>query len=137
MISAGVHSTLNPSPIALGAESTEVMEVECRTLDSILQEHNVQPGFEFISIDIEGHEMEMFRGFALRKWKPALVLLEDHVVSHEKHRHMVSNGYSLILRTGLNSWYVQDVYGFSIGARFERFRKYWLGLPFRKMRYSR
>ncbi|HQT25605.1 MAG TPA: FkbM family methyltransferase [Burkholderiales bacterium] len=106
---------------------------------SILEEYRVQPGFDFISIDIEGHEMEMFKGFDLRRWKPRLVLLEDHVVNHEKHNHMVSNGYGLIFRTGLNSWYVQDSeqYGFSIGARFEKLRKYWLGLPFRKMRYSR
>lgn len=139
LISAGVHSTLNPSPIALGANSREVIEVDCRTLDSILDEQGVQPGFDFISIDIEGHEMEMFAGFSLEKWKPRLVLLEDHVVGHEKHNHMVSKGYGLILRTGLNSWYVQDAdqYGFSIGARFEKLRKYWLGLPFRKMRYSR
>lgn len=139
LISAGVHSTLNPSPIALGANSSEVIEVECRTLDSILEEQGVKPGFDFISIDIEGHEMEMFEGFTLGKWKPGLVLLEDHVVNHEKHNHMVSNGYGLILRTGLNSWYVADAarYRFSIAARFEQFRKYWLGLPFRKMRYGR
>ena len=137
LISAGVHSTLNASPIALGASSQEIVEVDCRTLDSVLDEQKVAPGFDFISIDIEGHEMEMFKGFDLKRWKPRLVLLEDHVVSHEKHNHMVSNGYRLILRTGLNSWYVRERYSFSMAARLEMFRKYWLGLPFRKIRYSR
>lgn len=137
LISAGVHSTLNASPIALGAQSCEIIEVECRTLDSVLEEQGVEPGFEFISIDIEGHEMEMFEGFDLKRWKPRLVLLEDHVVGHEKHNHMVSKGYHLILRTGLNSWYVNERYSFSIMARLEMFRKYWLGLPFRKIRYGK
>ena len=139
LIAAGVHSTLNPSPIALGAHSQETIEVICRTLDSILEEYGVRPGFDFISIDIEGHEMEMFKGFTLKQWQPKLVLLEDHVVGHEKHNHMVSNGYQLILRTGLNSWYVPNNlhYRFSPGAKLEMFRKYWIGLPFRKIRYSR
>ncbi len=137
LISAGVHSTLNASPIALGAQGREVIEVECKTLDSVLEEQGVKPGFDFISIDIEGHEMEMFEGFDLKRWKPKLVLLEDHVISHQKHDHMASNGYHLILRTGLNSWYVTGRFSFSMAARLEKFRKYWLGLPFRKIRYSK
>ncbi len=139
LIAAGVHSTLNANPIALDNHSKETIEVTCRTLDSILEEYGVRPGFDFISIDIEGHEMEMFKGFTLPKWKPKLVLLEDHVTSHEKHIHMMKNGYRLILRTGLNSWYVpQEMhFDFSPAARFEFFRKYWLGLPSRKLRYRR
>ncbi|MBY0577887.1 MAG: FkbM family methyltransferase [Burkholderiales bacterium] len=139
LIAAGVHSTLNPSPIALGAHGEDTIEVTCKTLDSVLEEYGVKPGFEFISIDIEGHEMEMFKGFTLSKWQPRLVLLEDHVVGHDKHNHMTANGYLLIFRTGLNSWYIPDAekYGFSVGAKLEMFRKYWLGLPSRKLRYSR
>lgn len=139
LIAAGGHSTLNSIPIAMGDRSQETIDVTCKTLDSILEENNVPIGFEFISIDIEGHEMEMFKGFTLTKWKPELVLLEDHVISHEKHNHMKSNGYQLILRTGLNSWYVpaSEKYNLSLSSKFEIFRKYWLGLLLRKFRYSR
>ncbi|WP_203415224.1 FkbM family methyltransferase [Pelodictyon luteolum] len=139
LIVAGGHSTLNTNPIALGTTSNETIDVTCRTLDSILEENGVEPGFDFISIDIEGHEMEMFKGFTLTKWKPKLVLLEDHVTNHRKHNHMVSNGYQVIMRTGLNSWYVpkSDGYRLSVAARIEFIRKYWLGLGFRKVKYFR
>jgi FkbM family methyltransferase len=139
LINAGGHSTLNTNPIALGDNSCETIDVTCKTLDSILTEYGAPIGFDFISIDIEGHEMEMFKGFTLDKWKPKLVLLEDHVINHQKHHHMITNGYQLILRTGLNSWYVpaSEHYHFSLRARFQIFRKYWLGLIFRKYRYSR
>ena len=139
LIFAGGHSTLNATPIAMGDRSQETMEVTCRTLDSILEDNHVPIGFDFISIDIEGHEMEMFKGFTLAKWKPKLILLEDHVINHEKHNHMKSHGYQLILRTGLNSWYVpsSEKYSLSLSSKFEIFRKYWLGLLFRKIRYSR
>jgi len=139
IIVAGGHSTLNDAPIAINSNSNEVAQVSCRTLDSILEEHHVPVGFEFISIDIEGHEMEMFKGFSLDRWQPQLVLLEDHVINHEKHRKMTQFGYQVILRTGLNSWYVpkSHAYTFSLAAQLEFFRKYWLGLLFRKIRYLR
>ena len=136
---AGVYSTLNKNPIAIGATSNEYVEVTCKTLDSILEENGVNPSFDFISIDIEGHEMEMFKGLTLQRWQPALVLLEDHVINHEKHRHMQKNGYQLIMRTAMNSWYVQENLGYklSLFARLQYFRKYYLGLLPRKLRYMR
>lgn len=139
LLVAGGHSTLNAAPIALGTESDETVEVTCKTLDSVLAENNAPTGFEFISIDIEGHEMEMFKGFTLAKWQPQLVLLEDHVTSHEKHNFMTASGYQLIMRTGLNSWYVPARKGYRLSwyAKLQFFRKYYLGLLGRKIKYSR
>ncbi len=139
LIVAGGHSTLNQNPIALGTKSNQTINVTCKTLDSILEENNVDVGFDFISIDIEGHEMEMFKGFTLKKWNPKLVLLEDHVTNHKKHNFMVQNGYQVLLRTGLNSWYVPNTeqYTFSLASRFEYLRKYWLGLLIRKIKYMK
>ena len=140
LIVANGGSTLNPE-LLLGkdAHSLESIEVTCKTLDSILENYHAPIGFYFMSIDIEGHEMEMFKGFTLSKWKPKLVLLEDHVINHQKHNHMMSNGYQLILRTGVNSWYVPvaENYKFSLSSKFEFLRKYWLGLPYRWIRYHR
>jgi FkbM family methyltransferase len=139
IVVAGGHSTLNINPIAIGTIRNETIKVTCRTLDSILEENKVSIGFDFISIDIEGHEMEMFKGFTLEHWRPKLVLLEDHVINHEKHNHMIRHGYQVILRTGLNSWYVPNTekYTFSLSSKFEIFRKYWLGLLVRKFRYRK
>lgn len=139
LLAAGGHSTLNENPIALGTESDQYVEVTCKTLDSILEENHVKKGFDFISIDIEGHEIEMFKGFSLRKWLPTLVLLEDHVTTHEKHHFMTSNGYQLIMRTGLNSWYVPQSLGYRLTffAKLQFFRKYYLGLFPRKRKYKR
>jgi hypothetical protein len=139
IVVAGGHSTLNINPIAIGTISNETIKITCRTLDSLLEENNVSTGFDFISIDIEGHEMEMFKGFTLEHWKPKLVLLEDHVINHDKHNHMIQHDYQVILRTGLNSWYVPNTedYTFSLSSKLEIFRKYWLGLLIRKVRYRK
>ena len=139
LLVAGGHSTLNENPIALGTKSQQYVDVVCKTLDSILTENVVKPGFDFISIDIEGHELEMFKGFSIEKWRPNLVLLEDHVVNLKKHKLMISNGYQLIMRTGLNSWYVPKVTGYKLTpfAYLQFFRKYYIGLIPRKIKYMR
>ncbi len=135
---AGPHSTLEDKPIALGAVVRSTVAVRCDTLDTILQSHSVPVGFDFLSIDIEGHELAALSGFTFNKWRPRLVLMEDHVTHLDKHRLMQRSNYQLLMRTGLNSWYVPAnfPYSYSLQARFEYLRKYYFGLPLRKLRYS-
>lgn len=136
---AGPHSTLEDRPIALGAVVRSTVLVRCETLDAMLRDNKAPVGFDLLSIDIEGHELVALSGFDFGHWQPRLVLIEDHVTHHHKHALMRRNGYQLLLRTGLNSWYVpaKASYTFSWAARFEYLRKYYLGLPTRKLRYSR
>jgi FkbM family methyltransferase len=136
---AGPHSTLEAQPIAIGAVVRATVSVPCETLDTILRTHQAPQGFDLLSIDIEGHELVALSGFDFAFWRPRLVLIEDHVTHLKKHQLMTKNGYQLLLRTGLNSWYVpaDTAYTFSMAARFEFVRKYYLGLPLRKWRYAR
>ena len=136
---AGPHSTLESKPIAIGAVVRSTVAVQCETLDAILSRHNAPIGFDLLSIDIEGHELVALSGFSFDKWRPQLVLIEDHVTHLDKHKLMRINGYQLLMRTGLNSWYVPAhvSYRHSWQARFEFLRKYYVGLPLRKFRYSR
>lgn len=138
IIIAGVHSTLENNLVALGHKGADVIEVETRTLDSVLDENAVVPNFDLLSIDVEGHEIDLFKGFDLEKWRPKLVLIEDHVANHSKHKLMITSGYKLLCRTGLNSWYVPayEEYRLSFSAKFEFFRKYWLALFIRKIKYK-
>lgn len=135
---AGPHSTLEDKPIALGAVVRSTVAVRCETLDHILEANGAPVGFDLLSIDIEGHELVALSGFSFARWQPKLVLIEDHVTHLNKHKLMIANNYSLLMRSGLNSWYVpaEPSYSFSAAARFEYIRKYYLGLPLRKLRYS-
>lgn len=136
---AGPHSTLEDRPIAIGAVVRSQVAVQCETLDAILRAHNAPVGFDFLSIDIEGHELVALSGFSFDMWQPRLVLIEDHVTHLNKHQLMRLNNYQLLMRTGLNSWYVpaNAAYTSSLAGKFEYLRKYYLGLPLRKFRYSR
>src|SRR5262249_17794496 len=90
----------------------------------------------FLSIDVEGHAPEVIEGIDLARWRPRLILVEDHVIDLRLHRMLVARHYRWIRRTGLNSWYVPAAEAPPIGpsARWHFFRKYYLGTPFRRLR---
>jgi FkbM family methyltransferase len=133
---AGPLSALNRERMAAGVEPESIVEVPVRTLDGILEEAGAQPPIDFISIDVEGHELEVLHGFDVARWRPRLLMVEDHVEGLAKHWYLQSCGYRLIRRVGNNGWYVPNTENFQVGwaDRWEIWRKYYLGLPFRLAR---
>lgn len=133
---AGPLSSLNADRMAPGAKADYVIMVPTRTLDDVLEEADAPRGFDLLSIDVEGHEIEVMRGFDFGHWKPRLIMLEDHVENLKKHRVLEQNGYSLVRRVGNNGWYVpRDVkIDVPLRDRWEILRKYHLALPFRALR---
>lgn len=136
---AGSLSTLENKLMSPQQMSSNTIEVEARTLDSLLSENDVKAGFDLLSIDVEGHEMSLFDGFSINQWRPKLIVLEDHVLDLNKHNFMVSNQYKLLFRVGLNAWYItQELpYKLSILAKLELFRKYYLATTIRKFQFWR
>ena len=91
----------------------------------------------FLSIDVEGHELEVLLGCTLPEHSPDLILIEDKLQDLSKHRHLVAQGYKLVRRTCLNNWYVPRDKAppeRTILERLKLFRKVFLGLPFRSFR---
>jgi FkbM family methyltransferase len=133
---AGALSSLDRDRMAPGAEPERVIEVPARTLDDILTEARTPVGFDFLSVDVEGHELEVLGGFDFARWRPRLVLLEDHVGNLARHRFLKNAGYRLIRRFENNGWYVPRAAMATVRPRerWDIVRKYYLGLPFRMAR---
>jgi len=133
---AGPWSSLDRDAMAPGSCPDELIQVPIRTLDDILVEGSAPHPLDFLSVDVEGHEIEVLRGFDFARWQPRLILLEDHVVNLRKHWFVKSSGYSLVRRTNLNGWYVpaNSPVHFGWGDRWQVLRKYYLALPFRVLR---
>lgn len=83
------------------------IEVPVRTLDSILAESGVKPGIDFVSIDVEGHELAALQGFDLAYWKPRILLIEDNswFADETITRYLAARLYVPFQRTGVNDWY--------------------------------
>ena len=130
---AGPWSALDRDRMTPGAQPERVIEVPVRTLDDILIEARAPVGFDFLSIDVEGHELEVLSGFDFARWRPRLVLLEDFVGNLSKHRFLRAAGYRLVRRFDNNGWYIPADASIRLSPR-ERWliaRKYYLALPFR------
>jgi FkbM family methyltransferase len=132
----GVYATLNPQFDIAGAKTIGTLEVPVRTLDQILVEAGAPVPIDFLSIDVEGHEIEVLRGFDIETWQPRLILIEDHVLDRRLHGALTARGYAWMRRTGLNSWYVPAPSAPRIGpyGRLQFVRKYYLGMPIRRLR---
>ena len=133
---AGPLSSLDRGGMAAGASPGRVIDVPIRTLDDILAEAQAPSPIDFLSIDVEGHELDVLRGFDLARWKPRLILLEDHVTGLAKHRFLTRAGYRLIRRFDNNGWYVpaETETSVTLPECWEILRKYYLALPFRMLR---
>jgi FkbM family methyltransferase len=132
---SGPHSSLKRELAVTGVVAKAAIAVPVRTLDDILEEAKAPAPIDFVSIDVEGHEIEVLSGFDLARWRPRLILIEDHVTNLGTHRCLTRAGYRLIRRTGLNGWYVPRDEAPRVGLGWWQIaRKYYLALPIRMLR---
>jgi hypothetical protein len=110
-----------------------------RTLDDILVEANAPVPIDLLSIDVETHEIDVLNGLTLTRWRPRLIFIEDTAFNLSLHRALRSRGYKWMRRTGLNGWYVPNESPLSVSlfGRWQFFRKYYLGMPFRNARKAK
>jgi len=83
-----------------------IRKVRVTTLDSLLEAWDHKDPIDFVSIDVDGREPEVLKGFNLKRWKPTYMLIEDVVEQDGPtpvQRAMQAAGY---LRVGRYGWNV-------------------------------
>lgn len=80
--------------------------VQQRRLDDILADAGLR-SIDFITIDVEGYEMQVLRGFDLARWQPRIVILEDNSSGRNEEIpiYMEQRNYIRFHSTGCNDWY--------------------------------
>jgi FkbM family methyltransferase len=83
------------------------IKVKTRTLDRIFESSDITSGIDFISIDVEGHELAVLKGLSLRRWRPSVLIVEDNTWGRDLavRDYLRGHDYALIRRTGVNDWY--------------------------------
>jgi FkbM family methyltransferase len=127
------HSSLCPHALDVNTRYIEREIVPMLTLDEVLaQVEGAKP--DFVSIDVEGFQRQVLEGFSLKWHRPALLLIEDHLLDWKTHFYLRQQGYRLVKRTELNNWYVPTDGPAPRTTSFERirlWRKVWPGTPAR------
>jgi FkbM family methyltransferase len=131
----GPHSSLNCELAGTRVAADSTIDIAVRTFDEILEQAGAPAPIDFVSIDVEGHEVEALSSFVLARWRPRLVLVEDHVTGLATHGFLTLASYRLIRRAGPNGWYVPQADAPHVGfGRRQIARKYYLALPIRTLR---
>ncbi len=94
-----------------GTHAKEIKKIKTDTLNNIILEANLSDKkIDFLSIDVEGNELNVLKGIDLNKFKPTVVLLEfilpdvkefyqkniNQVMNSPIYKYMITNNYKLI-----------------------------------------
>lgn len=130
------RSSLEPDRLVQSVSTVERIRVPVRTLDDILDNLDLSQ-VDFVSIDVEGLQLDVLRGFTAERFQPRLLLVEDHLTNLQTHRYLTARGYRLVKRTVRNNWYVPADAPFELstpGERWLLWRRVWLDTPVRWLR---
>lgn len=95
-----------------GRSLLKVLEVPVRPLNAILEECGATAGkIDFISLDVQGFEMEVLEAFDIKFWKPEIVVVDwknkrvRAIIKTDLVRKFESNGYKLTASTPQNLFF--------------------------------
>jgi len=87
--------------------SSYQIEVEVRTLDSILKDVAFDKHIDFISIDTEGTELDVLKGLDLTHWDISLLVVENNYNDGEIEEYLNTFGYIKDARWKINDFYIK------------------------------
>lgn len=89
----------------LAFKEPEKIKVHAKTLNSIFGQLKIKTGeIDCITIDVEGFEMDVLRGFDMAIFKPKLIIIEANTPAHEQEiiAYLEQKNYNLLTKLGVN-----------------------------------
>jgi len=132
------HASLEKNADEHNYKKHKSINVKTETLTNILNQEGVE-NVDFLSIDVEGTELEVLKGIDLQIFRPKLILLEDKHFYLTKHRFLKKNGYILVQRLNRNCWYIRKgspLPEVKIKDKLKLMKRLYLSLWINKIKYS-
>ncbi len=91
-----------------GATGIKEIRVKTDLLTRILLDRGIRQ-VDFLSLDVEGHELSALRGLSFEQIRPRILIIEDNSfgANDEIKKFMKNHSYVRFKRTGCNDWYAQ------------------------------
>jgi FkbM family methyltransferase len=83
----------------------ETITTPVRTLDTMLLGNLVQ-NITFVTIDTEGTELDVLKGFNLNKWKPKLIMIENNFNDTFYEDYLSLFDYKKVYRNEINDFFI-------------------------------
>ena len=105
------RSAINTLSEKTGIKAKEVKKINTTTLNSLIENSKFKDSkINYVSIDVEGHELSVLRGFNLIKYKPDLIILEfidpkikefyqqniNNILNSDIYTFMIDHNYRLV-----------------------------------------
>jgi FkbM family methyltransferase len=105
------RSAVNTLSKSSGNKAKEIKKINTITLNSLIENSKFKDNkIDFLSIDVEGHELNVLKGFDIKKYKPDLIILEfidpninefyhqkiENITNSLLYKYMDNNDYKLI-----------------------------------------
>ena len=84
-----------------------------RRLTQILDEQHAPAVFEVLSVDVEGHDLQVLKSLDLQRYQPTLIVVEMHgfdlaaPVGEPVYDYLVANGYKLASYAVMNGYFLR------------------------------
>lgn len=132
------YSSLSPNIMDNTRGYENQITVKVTTIDEILESEG-NPAVDFLSIDVEGTELDCLKGFSIERHRPGLIITEDVVLTLDLHQYLLAHGYRLFRRIQWENWYVpvESPRHPPLLERMKLFRKMYLGTPLRAWKFKR
>ena len=100
-------------------DSQKKIKIKCLTLDTVLNNKNLD-GFDYLNIDVEGSELEVIKGFNLKRFNPKLITIEnndltiDEYLKSEVCKILIENDYILVNKIGVTNFFMPSKLAYKI-----------------------
>ena len=105
------RSAVNTLSSLAGTKAKEIKKIDTRSLNNIIENSRFKDKIiDFVSIDVEGFELNVLNGFDLKKYKPKLIIIEfidlkikeyyfqniNNILNSDIYKLMDKNNYKMI-----------------------------------------
>jgi len=91
-------------------DSFSKVSVQVVPLSEVLEQQQAPREFDFLSVDVEGTELDVLRGTHLDQWRPRVILVEAHSqeTAAELDQYLAQYGYGVARTLSVNRFYASD-----------------------------
>jgi FkbM family methyltransferase len=132
------HASLEKNADEHNYKQHKSLKVKTNTLTNILKSKNFE-NIDFLSIDVEGVELDVLLGIDFNLYRPKLILLEDKHLYLKKHLLLKAKGYKLVQRLNRNCWYIPKELNSPqvlFTNKLKLFKRMYLSIWYKKIHYS-
>jgi FkbM family methyltransferase len=116
-IKYSTNSTIRLDTIEDSNQYQHIGLIETTTLNEVLENQQAPRNFGFLSIDVEGSDLQVLQSIDLNKYTPSVLCIENWqskiginaILESETHRYLEKSGYRLSGWSGLSTVYLRKL----------------------------